>query len=93
MKNIDLLISIFVKEAGPLKHVWESRISGVYALEFIHKKIILKILLIETEPNDWVIHHELSKENPFLLKKIVRLCERFQRIKDSSDVKYSFSMI
>ncbi len=91
---MDIIISVFEKEFGPLKieHGSNYENAGVYAFDFINKnKITLKILLIETETNHWVINHEFSKENPFFLRKVVRICERIQRINDDKYGSFSLS--
>lgn len=93
MKDIELLISKLEKDVGPIKETPanDDRGIGYYSFEFIHNEITLKILLIEAEPDNWVIHHELTKENPLLLKKIAGICERIQRIKEGKKVSFSLS--
>ncbi|MCQ6280029.1 hypothetical protein [Bacillus sp. EB600] len=90
MNNKELLVSLFEKEIGEL-HSESGDISSS-ELEFVYKgKITVKILLIETTPNHWFIYHDLSKENPFLLKKIARVCERIQRIKGNKNTTFRLS--
>lgn len=94
MKNIELLISKLEKEVGPLKETQGRSFqgSGYYAFEFMHKQQnTLKILLIEAQPNHWVIHHELCWEDAFLLKRAAQICVRIQRIKDGKKVSFSLS--
>nr|WP_263324332.1 hypothetical protein [Neobacillus sp. Marseille-Q6967] len=94
MINKELLVSIFKKELGGQKveinHIYESQ--GVLSFIFSYKNArTIKILLIETESNQWVIHHEVSKESPFLSKKIVQVCERVERIIGDKDLSISLS--
>ncbi|MBT2729511.1 hypothetical protein J7E63_21700 [Bacillus sp. ISL-75] len=94
MRNKDLIVSVFEKEIGPLKNERDSIYDNgsVYTFEFLHKSnITLRILLMEIKTNHWVIHHELSRENPFLLKRVVRTCERIQRIEETKFVSFSLS--
>jgi hypothetical protein len=94
MDHKELLITIFEKEIGVLRGVREVKDSdsSLNELEFDYKgKIDVKIFLVKRTPNDWFIHHELSYENPFLLKKIAYLCERLQRIKESKNTSVILS--
>ena len=94
MTNTELLIAIFKKEIGGLRGEREINYgdSSTMELEFIYKgKITVKILLIETTPNNWFMYHDLSKENPFLLKKIVKISERIQRIKENKNTAFTLS--
>ena len=94
MDHKELLITIFEKEIGVLRGVREVKDSdsSLNELEFDYKgKIDVKIFLVKRTPNNWFIHHELSYENPFLLKKIAYLCERLQRIKESKNTSVILS--
>lgn len=93
MKDIELLISKLEKDVGPIKEPPGNDYMGIgfYSFEFIHNEITLKLLLIEAKPGNWVIHHELTKENPRLLKKIAGICERIQRIKEGKKISFSLS--
>jgi hypothetical protein len=94
MNNNEIVISIFEKELGGLKNKREMKSgdSSTIELEFGYKgKMTVQILLIEATPNHWFIYHDLSKENPFLLKKIVQACERIQRIKENKDTSFTLS--
>lgn len=93
MKNIELLVLLLEKEVGPLKKEGSpvNNGSGYYTLEFVHNDITLKIILIEMKRNHWIIHHELSKESPLLLKKIARVCDRIRRIKEGKTVSFQLS--
>jgi hypothetical protein len=87
MDHKELLITIFEKEVGVLRGIREVNDGyiSLYELEFDYKgKSDVKIILMKRNPNHWFIHHDLSYEDPFLLKKIAYLCDRFQRIKDVS---------
>jgi hypothetical protein len=94
MDHKELLITIFQKEVGVLRGIHEANdgYSSLYELEFDYNgKIDVKIVLIQRNPNHWFIHHDLSYENPFLLKKIAYICERLQRIKESKTTTISLS--
>jgi hypothetical protein len=94
MDHKELLITIFEKEIGVLRGVREVKDSdsSLNELEFDYKgKIDVKIFLVKRTANNWFIHHELSYENPFLLKKIAYLCERLQRIKESKNTSVILS--
>ena len=86
----EMLILIFKKDIGILKRERKTEYGEgtVHTLEFVYKnKITIKILLFELDHNRWVVHHELSKENPFLLKRIARACNRIQRLrKDENSI-------
>lgn len=80
----EMLVIMFEKDIGVLKQESEigSEDSLVYSLTFLHKnKITIKILLFQTDLTHWVIHHELSKEHPRLVKKIIRICTKIKSIK------------
>lgn len=83
MRYYELLVSIFEKEIGNI--IEERRIENdfgrVYDAKFLYQdKIVVRIMFVEIEENMWVIHHELSKEDLTLLKKILYLCQRIERI-------------
>lgn len=89
MRYFDLLVSIFTKEIGYL--IEETRIenksSSIFAAEFLYQnKIYVKIIFIEIEAGVWVIHHELSREDDTLLRKMGYWCERISRIGDTKHV-------
>jgi hypothetical protein len=90
----EVLILIFEKEIGLLRseRVMKVGDSKTYELVFVYKGInLLKVLLIEITTNKWFIYHDLSKENPILLRKIVYLCERIKRIKESNNTSFTLS--
>jgi hypothetical protein len=92
----ELVVIMFEKEIGVLKHESEygSENNIIHSLTFLHKnKLSIKILLLEIEKNQWVIHHDLSRENPILSKKIVRICEKIQRIKSEKQFGLSRELI
>lgn len=94
MINKELLVSIFKKELGGQKveihDIYESE--GVLSFLFSYKNATtIKILIIETDSNQWVVHHEVSKESPFLSKKIVQICERMERIIGDKALSISLS--
>jgi hypothetical protein len=94
MDHKELLITIFEKEVGVLRGIREVNdgYSSLYELEFDYKgKIDVKIVLIKRNSNHWFIHHDLSYENPFLLKRIAYICERLQRIKENKTTAISLS--
>lgn len=90
----ELIISIFENKVGPLRSKREKnyRDCSIIEFEFNYKdKIDLQILLIENTPHHWFLHHNLTFENPFLLKEIAYLCERIQRIKDNKKTSLKIS--
>jgi len=92
----EILVIMFEKEIGDLKQ--ESEIgtedNKVYSLTFLHKnKITIKILLFQTDLTHWVIHHELSKEHHSLVKKIIRICGKIQRIKTENQLLLSKDLL
>ena len=94
MKKKELLISMFEKDIGPLKEQNEKGFGSdvVHSFVFVHKKkITLNVLLYEMEPTHWVIHHDLSREKFSLSRKMVRICERMQRIVADTDISFSLS--
>jgi hypothetical protein len=94
MDHKELLITIFEKEVGVLRGIREANdgSSSLCELEFDYKgKIDVKVVLIKRNPTHWFIHHDLSYENPFLLKKIAYICERLQRIKENKTTAISLS--
>jgi hypothetical protein len=95
MKYLDFLISLFKKKIGPLVKEEHTSYQGndrVIVLDFhYHNKIMVKIILMEIKPNRWVIHHECSRENPFLLIKVMRMCARIERIAESRHTSVNLS--
>jgi hypothetical protein len=92
----EILVIMFEKDIGVLKQ--ESKIGSesdiVYSLTFLHKnKISIKILLFQTDLSHWVIHHELSKEHPRLVKKIIRICAKIKRIKTEDQLLLSKDLL
>ncbi|NMD68715.1 hypothetical protein HHO41_00335 [Bacillus sp. DNRA2] len=89
MRYYELLVSIFTKEIGYLIEETriENKFASILAAEFLYQnKIYVKIIFIEIEPEVWVIHHELSREDHTLLKKMGYWCERISRIGNTKHV-------
>ena len=94
MDNKEMLISLFIKGIGELQNTQEKEYgeNTIHTLNFLYKnKINVKLILFELENNCWIVHHDVSRENPILLKKIAHSCERIQRIKGDNDISIILS--
>jgi hypothetical protein len=93
--NLDLIVTMFQKEIGVLKKQSENDYGNqfLYSWTFLHKKsnTLVKILLLRPNDNLWVLHHELSIENPFVLKKVAAVCGRLQTLLSGKSSKIELS--
>ncbi|WP_147535805.1 hypothetical protein [Bacillus marasmi] len=86
MRYYELLVAIFEKEIGHLieENRFHNEFGGVLTAKFLYQnRICVSMMFVEIKKGVWVIHHDFSMEEPFLLKKVLYLCERIERIGDT----------